>query len=237
MRTTELPSLSPWGSIRSFEPVGDEGILRIRTDAGTSYFVPRQPNSRIHDAWRVPTGWYRESDDDLHWAIVAITYPALFPDDTVNRAHELQQRAHPQRYTAVLAAELAGLAGIERSTRTPAPRPAADQRDNRTDDRVMQQTIEKTTDHTTDHATEAMSGQKPPARRPAWVRKPGPVARSVWGDWHETVPAGHVGVVASLDSSPDDESWHLIPADEYEERGSFRFVVDPERHQEWLGHP
>ncbi|GAB6903660.1 DUF7007 domain-containing protein [Kineosporia succinea] len=276
MLTTETPSLSPWGSIRSFEPVGDDGILRVHTDSSTGYFVPRQLNARVHGAWQVRTGWYRDSETDPHWAIVAITFPTLFPEDTVTRAHELQQQAHPACYTTVLADELAAVtspsgialpaattppATTHKATTFKAIEPRVTQPDassvhpqltalmtatNNSENPLparTPRTPEAPDGPQTPDAPEALAPEpepmsgKPPTRRPAWVRKAGPIARQAWADWHETVPTGFVGVVASPDADPSDESWHLVPVKEYEERGTFRFVVDPERHETWPGHP
>jgi len=64
------------------------------------------------------------------------------------------------------------------------------------------------------------------------------VAVSAYGSWQEGVPEGMVGVAARLGGrdmvSGDTECRHfLIPETEYESRGNFGFVVDPDRHQGW----
>ena len=57
-----------------------------------------------------------------------------------------------------------------------------------------------------------------------------------WGDWHEEVPEGMVGVAAVLggrtgNSIPEgQERYHLVPKAEYT---SGFFVVDPARHPVW----
>ncbi|GLY30892.1 hypothetical protein [Kineosporia sp. NBRC 101731] len=226
MLTTEPPPLSPWGSIRAFDQVGTEGILRVHTDTGTGYFVPRQLNARVHEIWRIPTGWYGHSDEDRHWAIVAITFPALFPDALVEQAHALQQQADSQCYTIVLAAELAVVTAPVISSTTEA-----------TTTNDSSEPLPERTQLIPIAASAPADQQVPETPRPAWVRKSGPIARQVWGDWHETVPTGFVGVVASPDEAPEDETWHLVPVQEYESRGTFRFVVDVENHEAWSGHP
>lgn len=59
---------------------------------------------------------------------------------------------------------------------------------------------------------------------------------AAWGDWHERVPAGMVGVVASIggDRTTGREAhrYFLVPKDEYETGHRFSFIVDPARHQE-----
>lgn len=63
------------------------------------------------------------------------------------------------------------------------------------------------------------------------------VVRAAWGDWHEEVPIGKVAVCCERASTPGEEAWFLVPAEEYRARredpieraGSF--VVDPSRHE------
>lgn len=65
---------------------------------------------------------------------------------------------------------------------------------------------------------------------------------AAWGDWHEKVPEGMVGVVASVGEvrGPTKvESYWLVPAAEYQARlnggSEYGFVIDPARHQPWSG--
>lgn len=53
-------------------------------------------------------------------------------------------------------------------------------------------------------------------------------ARASWDSW---VPVGMVGVTATRSADGDCRSF-LVPADEYETRGPFGFVIDPVRHAE-----
>lgn len=55
------------------------------------------------------------------------------------------------------------------------------------------------------------------------------LARSAWGDWHEAVPDGQVGVLATRRGQ---QQCFLVPEDEYDARGSLPFVVDTDRHLE-----
>lgn len=61
---------------------------------------------------------------------------------------------------------------------------------------------------------------------------------AAWGDWHDKVPAGMVGVVASTGGSRtagrEAHRYFLVPQDEYndKERRRFSFIVDPTRYQE-----
>lgn len=61
------------------------------------------------------------------------------------------------------------------------------------------------------------------------------VTIAAWGDWHEQVPEGFVGVVATLGRRRDPSVTHryfLIPKVEYDQRERFGFVIDLGRHQE-----
>jgi hypothetical protein len=72
-----------------------------------------------------------------------------------------------------------------------------------------------------------------------------------WGDWHETVPKGMVGVAATRGKDhgrgTGERRYFLVPEADYQDRDKNRdrfgvpmrigFVVDPARHKEWLDHP
>jgi uncharacterized protein DUF7007 len=73
------------------------------------------------------------------------------------------------------------------------------------------------------------------ANRANWV------VISASGDWHEKVPEGMVGCVATLGGRRGDgrsprpaERNFLVPADEYAKRDRFGFVIDESRDQPWL---
>jgi hypothetical protein len=60
---------------------------------------------------------------------------------------------------------------------------------------------------------------------------------AAWGDWHERVPKGQVGVVATPGGKRGHlheakEKFFLVPSKEYQNRGVHSFVVDPARHPE-----
>jgi hypothetical protein len=61
------------------------------------------------------------------------------------------------------------------------------------------------------------------------------LVNAAWGDWHERVPKGMVGVVATVgghrSADHKKERWFLIPEKEYDAR-SIQFVVDPSKHKE-----
>lgn len=61
---------------------------------------------------------------------------------------------------------------------------------------------------------------------------------AAYGDWHDKVPAGMVGVFAcrggrkSNGHYGDDQAYFLVPNDEYNNRGEYSFIIDPARHQQ-----
>lgn len=58
---------------------------------------------------------------------------------------------------------------------------------------------------------------------------------AAWGDWHDEVPEGMVGVVARVGGRPNPHGmtgYFLVPEDEYDARG-IAFVIDLERHEAW----
>jgi hypothetical protein len=62
-----------------------------------------------------------------------------------------------------------------------------------------------------------------------------PVVVAAFGDWHDRVPAGMVGVVTRVGGHGNGggaEQYFLVAAEEYDARGRFGFVVDPTRHEE-----
>jgi hypothetical protein len=63
---------------------------------------------------------------------------------------------------------------------------------------------------------------------------------TAWGDWHEDVPEGMVGVAATKGGTRESDvtrGHFLIPKDEYDDRGEFSFVVDTTRHEGWTAYP
>lgn len=63
------------------------------------------------------------------------------------------------------------------------------------------------------------------------------VTDCAYGDWHDNVPEGFVGVSAKR-SGDGDERYFLVPKAEYDtrhENACGSFVIDPSRHPEWIG--
>ena len=64
------------------------------------------------------------------------------------------------------------------------------------------------------------------------------VTMAAWGDWHERVPKGMVGVFAGRGGRqadgqyPPDTKYFLVPSVEYDNRAPHGFVINTERHME-----
>ncbi|GAB3282409.1 DUF7007 domain-containing protein [Kineosporia babensis] len=240
--STLTPAWSPWGSIQESEELGEDGILLVRTATSKGYFIPGQANDKVYPAWRVRTGWYGQGERDGHWAIVVITFPELFPRRTVEAAHALQRQARPSEYRTAVAegqiqAENPGAdvvadlpAAVEQALTSVTAAPQLPTR------RLPQ--LAPASAPSTGPAKLATASAAVAVRRtPIGPRKAGRIATQVWGEWHDSVPTGFVGVQAAPDADPNDLTWHLIPVGEYNTRPGFRFTVDPERHRAWPEHP
>jgi len=60
------------------------------------------------------------------------------------------------------------------------------------------------------------------------------VVVSAVGDWHENVPTGMVGVIATVGGSRRpgvERRQFLVPETEYQQRNRHGFVIDPDRHE------
>jgi hypothetical protein len=67
------------------------------------------------------------------------------------------------------------------------------------------------------------------------------VTTTAWGDWADWVPTGMVGVCAYRGGNPagrvGDESYWLVPSDEYSKRHRLGFVIDESRHYRFSNDP
>ena len=63
------------------------------------------------------------------------------------------------------------------------------------------------------------------------------IVTAAWGDWHEEVPSGMVGVCArpgghTTAANRTTDRYFLVPNEEYDAKGKFGFIVDPAKHKE-----
>lgn len=67
------------------------------------------------------------------------------------------------------------------------------------------------------------------------------VSVCAWGDWAEWVPSKMVGVCAYVGGNPagrtGEESYWLVPSDEYSQRHSLGFIIDESRHYRFDNDP
>ena len=80
MNITDL--VSPWGAIDHVEHVAP-GIVFVSTASHGGYYLTADHNVKVPLTWRGASfnrqgikGWYEE---DCDWALVALTFPDLFP--------------------------------------------------------------------------------------------------------------------------------------------------------------
>lgn len=88
---------TPWGIAQSENTIA-EGVTIVTTVGHGGIKLGAARNRHVHKAWRQAGGWYEEDDD---WAIVALTFPNLFPEDHVIEAHCLAKDWHPDEYEQV----------------------------------------------------------------------------------------------------------------------------------------
>lgn len=180
MVTIDAPKRSPWGVVQYSSAIGTEGMFIVSTAGHGGIKVPAALNKRIDATWRKDKGWYEE---DCEWAIVAVSFPESFPEESVKQAHFTARNYWPHEYMAVTGTtvELADSYELRRAAAQEAHKDAF-------------------------------------------------VVNGAYGDWHEHVPAGMVGVSAQRQG----ETRHfLVPKEQYETRSEFGFVIDVEQHAAW----
>ena len=98
-----IGTYSPWGAIDN-ENVVAEGITFVHTPGHGGYKLSRERNAKVDSAWRKSGGWYEE---DCEWAIVALTFPEVFPaehngTDLVALTHQTAKNYYPDEYAAAM---------------------------------------------------------------------------------------------------------------------------------------
>ena len=94
---------SPWGR-PDFEEKIAEGITVCSTPSHGGYHLSPDRNAQVNEAWKQvgesfgwnrAEGWYEE---DVDWAIVAITFPECFPQEAGEEARNVLQSYYPRQY-------------------------------------------------------------------------------------------------------------------------------------------
>lgn len=90
---------TPWGESQIVEKVAD-GIFAVATAGHGGYRLDKARNAKVPEAWREASfngngrfGWYEE---DCDWAMVALTFPEVFPPQAQQAAREMMEWIHPE---------------------------------------------------------------------------------------------------------------------------------------------
>ncbi|MBX3528542.1 MAG: hypothetical protein KF904_20265 [Rhodoblastus sp.] len=90
------PTETPWGPSQSADQIA-AGVVSYSTSSHGGIHLDAAHNAQVHEAWRTAEGWYEE---DVAWGIVAVTFPDLFPQPQVERAHASLMSYMPGQYEA-----------------------------------------------------------------------------------------------------------------------------------------
>lgn len=74
------------------------GITDVGTASHGGVKLSAERNRAVHEAWRRPGGWYEE---DCEWAIAAVTFPEAYPPEHVATARKTARNWFPDEYEAV----------------------------------------------------------------------------------------------------------------------------------------
>lgn len=96
-RQEKMHIRSIWGSIQTAQEYAP-GIVNVTTASHGGIVLDQMANDKVHAAWRNQQGMYEE---DICWAIVAMTYPSLFTDYEKECAESTLRRWMPVEYTKV----------------------------------------------------------------------------------------------------------------------------------------
>ena len=88
---------TPWGPSEN-QKIYADGITFYQTPSHGGFHLLPEQNAKVHEAWRRQDGWYEE---DSAWAIVALTFPALFEPAHVEDARNSAKHWYPREYMAI----------------------------------------------------------------------------------------------------------------------------------------
>jgi len=97
-----MATSTPWGASQNKEVI-TKGIIFYSTSSHGGFKVSPVMNARIHPAWRNRDGWYEE---DMEWAIVALSFPEFFADKEVADAENTLIHWMPHQYMEVTGEEI-----------------------------------------------------------------------------------------------------------------------------------
>jgi hypothetical protein len=96
-REIAASAVTPWGIAQQSWRFA-EGVVRHSTASHGGFHLEDFRNALVHSAYRKADGWYEE---DVQWAKVAATFPALFTDHERKCADETLRNFEPDAYEAV----------------------------------------------------------------------------------------------------------------------------------------
>jgi hypothetical protein len=92
--TSELPKSTIWGTPDTGRRYG-EGVILVNTPGHGGFILSPEVNAKVHSAWRTDDRCYEEDSD---WSIVAITFPEMFTEAELVRAHVTARNWMPHQY-------------------------------------------------------------------------------------------------------------------------------------------
>jgi hypothetical protein len=95
-------SRTPWGKADEVEVLAP-GVQRVSTPSHGGIKLDKHRNGSVHEAFRKADGWYEE---DLEWAVVALTFPDLFEPKERDLARGILINHYPDEYTAATGFEV-----------------------------------------------------------------------------------------------------------------------------------
>lgn len=101
---------TPWGNSQTVKTLGD-GVVEVDTAAHGGVHLTPARNAQVHTAWRDKNGWYEE---DVEWAIVALTFPNLYEPVYVIMAHRVAKDWMPDQYERVFKVAVLPAESVER---------------------------------------------------------------------------------------------------------------------------
>jgi len=200
--TVREGSRSPWGVVDEASSRA-VGITDVGTPGHGGVKLSAERNRAVHPAWRRPGGWYEE---DCEWAIVAMTFPECYSPEHAAFAKQTARSYFPDAYEVVTGERI-----------KPGESYVRDQ------DTFF-------AEHADDWVTTS-----------ALAVDPGTVERIVRDDGVtgglRLMPAEQPMVkvwarVGGRRSTAPETRAFLVPKTEYETRGRFGFVLDPDKYEE-----
>lgn len=98
----QCPRHSPWGRIDHQKTIAP-GIVEVSTPSHGGVWLSPERNALVPENARRPDGWYEE---DCQWSVVVLSFPDLWPSQTVEQARCIAKNWLPHAYTAITGEEL-----------------------------------------------------------------------------------------------------------------------------------